>query len=210
MDAQEGRQTRDVLLEVVDTQKRQLAQMARMLEIQRQEHEQMRERASQAHASLLAGARELGEAGQRLAREVLHVLGSEGRQRIGEALGQPLEDAKKGIDLAARRITQSGELAARQMEGLARSQRALVRVSLVWLGVGGVFLLLGTSLWAWHMGRQARQHSVEADLGARIGQADLVKCGVGLCANVDISVRGQGDRQQYRPVRVRSEAGETP
>lgn len=63
MDAQEWRQTRDVLLDVVDTQKRQLAQMARMLEIQRQEHEQTRERASQAHASLLAGARELGEGG---------------------------------------------------------------------------------------------------------------------------------------------------
>lgn len=83
----------------------------------------------------------------------MHALGSQGRQRIGEALGQPLEDAKKGIDLALRRITQSGELAARQMEGLARSQRAFVRVSLVWLVVGGVFLLLGTSLWAWHIGR---------------------------------------------------------
>ncbi|MDR7067703.1 hypothetical protein J2X02_000520 [Pseudoxanthomonas japonensis] len=210
MDAQEWRQTRDALLEVVDTQKRQLAQMARMLEIQRQEHEQTREGINQAQASLLAGARALGEGGERLGQEVMHALGSQGRQRMSEALGQPLEDAKKGIDLAARRITQSGELAARQMEGLARSQRALVRVSLVWLGVGGMFLLLGTSLWAWQMGRQARQHSVEADLGARIGQADLVKCGVGLCANVDISVRGQGDRQQYRPVRVRSEAGETP
>jgi len=210
MDAQEWRQTQDVLLEVVDAQKRQLAQMARMLEIQRQEHEQMRERISQAQASLLASAREVGVGGQRLAEDVVRTLGSQGRQSIGDALGLPLEDAKKDIDQAAKRMTQSGELAARQMESLARSQRAFARVSLVWLGVGGILLLLGTSLWAWHMGRQARQHSVEADLGARIGRADLVKCGAGLCANVDISVRGQGDRQQYRPVRARSGATETP
>lgn len=138
MDAQEWRQTRDALLEVVETQKRQLAQMARMLEIQRQEHEQTRERINQALTSLLAGARELGEGGQRLAQEVMHTLGSQGRQRIGEALGQPLEDAKTGIDLAARRMTQSGEMAARQLEGLARSHRAFARMSLVWLGVGGL------------------------------------------------------------------------
>lgn len=210
MDAQVWRQTRDVLLDVVDTQKRQLAQMARMLEIQRQEHEQTREGVSQAQASLLAAACDLGESGQRLVQEVIRALGSEGRQRIGEALGPPLEDASKGIDQAARRVVQSGELAARQMDGLVRSQRAIARVTLVWLVVGGVFLLLGTSLWAWQMGRQARQHGVEADLGERIGRADLVKCGAGLCANVDISVRGQGDNQQYRPVKVRLAAGETP
>ncbi|WP_334178278.1 hypothetical protein [Pseudoxanthomonas sp.] len=210
MEAQEWRQTRDVLLEVVDTQKRQLAQMARMLEIQRQEHEQMRERISQAHELLLAGAREVGEGGQRLAQDVMRTLASLGRQSIGDALGLPLEDAKQGIDQAAKRMIQSGEQAERQLESLARSQRTFARVSLVWLGVGGVFLLLGTSLWAWHMGREARQHSVEADLGARIGRADLVKCGAGLCANVDISVRGQGERQQYRPVRARSGATETP
>lgn len=210
MDAHEWRQTRDALLEVVDIQKRQLAQMARLLDIQRQEHEQTRDRMSQAQASLLAGARELGEGGQRLAQEVMRELGSQGRQRMGEALGQPLEDAKKGIEQIAGRMTRSGDMAARQMEGLARSQRALAGVSLVWLGVGGLFLLMGTSLWAWQMVRQARQHSVEADLGARIGRADLVKCGNGLCANVDISIRGQGDRQQYRPVRGRPGAGETP
>ncbi len=95
MDAQEWRQTQDVLLEVVDAQKRQLAQMARMLEIQRQEHEQMRERISQAQASLLASAREVGVGGQRLAEDVMRTLGSQGRSRSAMPLGCPLRTPRR-------------------------------------------------------------------------------------------------------------------
>lgn len=206
MGAREWRQTQDVLLEVVDAQKRQLSQMARMLEILRQEHERMRERVSQADASLLAGAREVGEGGQRLAQDVMRTLGSLGRQSIGDALGLLLEDAKKGIDQAAKRMAQSGETAARQMESLARSQRAFARVSLVrgyscYWGPRS-----GHGIWG------ARRASTASRLyrAPGIGRADRVKCGAGLCANVDISVRGQGERQQYWPVRARSGATETP
>lgn len=210
MDAQESRQTPALLLEIVDTQKRQLAQMARMLEIQRQDHEQARERMAQASAALLAGARQLGEGGQQLARDAMHAIEGESRQRLGEVLGKPLGDALLGIDQVARRVTQSGDVAARQMGELARAHQILVRVGLLWLGVGGLFLVAGSSLWTWHMGRQARQYGVEADLAARIERADVVKCGDGLCANIAMSARGQGDRQQYRPIRPRPDPEEVP
>jgi hypothetical protein len=97
----------------------------------------------------------------------------------------------------------SGQAAARQLAGLPRSQHASTRLSLLWLVIGGLFLVVGVSIWSWQTGREALRNRVEADLGSRLGRADIVKCGSGLCANVDARGRGLGDRHQYRPIKPR-------
>ncbi|HEV7271415.1 hypothetical protein [Pseudoxanthomonas sp.] len=205
METQDAQRMQALLLDIVETQKRLLAQTARMLEIQQQEHDQARQQLGLAQSALLSAAGDMRDGGQWFATEALQAMEAQGQQVLARGLRAPLDEAGDRIDQTVQAMGRIGSAAGRQMAALAGMQRTVVVKSLLWLGLGGVSLAVGSSLWAWHAWRQAGQFAVEADLGQRIGRADLAKCGEGLCANVDLQGRGHGDRRQYRPVKARPE-----
>jgi hypothetical protein len=100
-------------------------------------------------------------------------------------------------------LQQAAEAAGQQARHLNRAQTTMVWKSLALLGVGGVFLVAGTGAWIWNKKQEANRYQVEADLSRRITQSDIVQCGEGLCANVDLKASRAGDRKQYLPVKSR-------
>ena len=121
---------------------------------------------------------------------------SDSAARAFSPLRQQAESTMKNLERATQAEAEQG----RQLRA---AQSALVWKSLAVLGVGALALAAGSGWWAWSNYQQAQQYRMDADIGRRLAQADIVRCGEGLCANVDARAPAAGERRQYLVVRPR-------
>ena len=124
-------------------------------------------------------------------------------QQIETALGQ----AMSGYE---QRLRDSGQLLQTGAEVVAAQVRRTEKLSrtVAWKALGSVIaavaiLLAGSLFLASHYRKQIRDNQIRADLLRAYNQADVTLCGERLCANVDVTAKGSGPQQQYRPVQPR-------
>jgi hypothetical protein len=203
MDMQEMARTQALLLETTQAQKKLLEQSAMLMESHKRENAQLRSQLMQATAHLQQATQQLELGGQRFGVDAMKLIGDGTRKVLMENAAQAMDQVHRQTEVTSQRLTAAAETAREQSRQLNRAQTTMVWKSLIFMAVGALLLVGGSSLWAWTSSKEALRYRVEADLGRRVSQADLVKCGEGLCANVDGKGQRLGDKQQYAPVRLR-------
>ncbi|HEY0504728.1 MAG TPA: hypothetical protein VGD42_14700 [Lysobacter sp.] len=203
MDMHESTRLQALLGESIQLQTRLMELMNLGAEAHRQENHLLREQLTRLAGSLEQSAHALRAGGQQLGNEALQVI----RQGSGPVLERNVADAVDKLEQQTARIAGKlewvAQTAGEQARQLTRAQTVLVWKSLAVLAVGAVMLVGGASVWAWQEKQEAQRHRIDADLGRRISQADIVQCGDGLCARVDPKAPRTGDRRQYWPIRPR-------
>lgn len=203
MDMQEMMRMQALLLETTQMQKKLLEQSALLIESQKRENAQLQSQLAQATATLQQAARQLEGGGQRFGHDALKIIGESSRKVLTENAAQAMGQVHQQAETTAKRLTSAADAARKQSKQLNRAQTTMVWKSLGFMTIGAVLVVAGTSLWAWSSGQEAQRNRVEAELGRRISQSDIVKCGAGLCANVDAKAARVGDKNQYVPIKSR-------
>lgn len=203
MDMQESLRMQALLLETVGAQKKLLGQSARLLESQQQENARLQQQLANAMATLQQATQRLEGGGQQFGQDALGVIRAQGGQALAQGAEQKLQQLNQGIERTAGRLEWAGKVAGEQALTLSRAQTTMVWKSLFVLTAGALLALGGASVWAWTRKQEADRYRVDAELGRIISRADVVKCGDGLCANVETKGKRYGDKDQYRRVKAR-------
>jgi hypothetical protein len=203
MNLQETLRTQALLLETVQEQKKLLEHAHHAQETYRQENAALRQLLTQMTATLQQSAQHLESGGQRFAEEAMRGIDANSRQVLKENSVEVVTQVQQRTAESIQALTRAAEVAGEQARQLNRAQTTLAWKSLAFLAVGGLLLMGGTSTWAWNKKQEAERYQVDAELGRQISQSDLVRCGDGLCVNVDLKAQRSGDRKQYLPVRSR-------
>lgn len=67
-----------------------------------------------------------------------------------------------------------------------------------------MLVALGAGAWlSNHYYDEIRRNQISVELLRAYDAADVTLCGGKLCANVDMSAKGVGNKRQYKPVRAR-------
>lgn len=200
---QEALRTQALLLDIVQEQKKLLEQAATLIESQKRENAHMRRQIDQSSATVQQQAQRLEQGGERFTQNALREISMGSRQVLKENSADAIEQVHRRTSEVLSQLRQAAEAAGEQTRRLNRAHSTMVWKSLALLAIGGVFLIAGTGTWAWNKKQEANRYQVEADLSRRITQSDIVQCGEGLCANVDLKASRAGDRKQYLPVKSR-------
>lgn len=203
MDMHELLRTQSLLIETVDMQKKLLAQAARLSEIQQDENARLQQQLIHTAAALQQATQRLESGGHAFGQEALAVIRAQGGQTLAQGAEQKLQQFREGIDSATGRLEWAGKVAGNQAMTLTRAQTTMVWKSLGTLAVGAVLALGGASAWAWTKKQEADRYQVEVELTRAINQADVIKCGDNLCANVETKGKPFGDKGQHRLVKPR-------
>ncbi|PXV59073.1 hypothetical protein SAMN04487785_1179 [Dyella jiangningensis] len=203
MDTQEMARTQALLMETTQMQRRLLEQSTLLIESQKQENAQLRGQLAQATAALRQASGQLEAGGQRLGHEALQVISDSARRVLADNAARAMGQIHQQAETTAKQLASAADAAREQSRQLNRAQTTMVWKSLALMAVGAVLLAGGAGLWAWTSGKEAQRYRVEAELGRRISQSDLIQCGDGLCANVDAEGERVGDQKQYVPVKSR-------
>lgn len=203
MDMQELLRMQTLLLETVGTQKKLLGQSARLLESQQQENARLQQQLTNAMATLHQATQRLEGSGQQFGQEALGVIRAQGGHALAQGAEEKLGQLNQGIERTTGRLEWASKVAGEQALTLSRAQTTMVWKSLFVLVSGTVLALGGAGAWAWTKKQQADRYRIDAELGRIVSSADVIKCGDGLCANVEIKGQRYGDNNQYRRVKTR-------
>jgi len=154
-------------------------------------------------AAMQQSAQRLERGGQRFAEDALRAIEAGSGQVLKKNANEAVELVNRHTGQAFQQLERAAGAAVEAARQLQRAQTTMVWKSLAFLALGGLLLVGGTSAWAWNNKQEAQRYQVEAELGRRISQSDLVQCGEGLCANVDPKAPRIGERRQYLPVKSR-------
>ena len=203
MDMQEMLRVQALLLEAVQEQEKLLEHAHRAEEAHRQENALLRQQLADLTAALQQSAQRLERGGQRFAEDALRGIEAGSCQVLKKNAIEATAWMDQRTGETLQQLKHTAEVTTEAARQLNRAQTTMVWKSLAFLAVGGVLMVAGTGAWAWNKKQEAARYQVEADLSRRITQSDLVQCGEGLCANVDLKASRAGDRKQYLPVKSR-------
>lgn len=179
-----------------------LLQTADVLEQFRRQSEQASQRHHQSAHQLQHVADTVPSILRNAADDSLSTLAGQVRREVGKGLEQAAEAVQHAMREAGNQLSRSSDQ-SRQVAGqLHRVSRAL------WLSTAGsiALMLMTVGAGAWlssHYYDEIRRNQISAELLRAYDAADVTLCGGKLCANVDVSAKGVGNEQQYRPVRAR-------
>lgn len=179
-----------------------LLQTAEVLEQFRRQSEQASQRHHQSGQQLQQLADTVPTILRNAADGSFSALAAQIRQEIGRGLGQTVDGVQQAMQEAGQQLSRSSDqsrLAAGQLDRVSRA---------LWLSTACsiVLLMVAAGAGAWlssHYYDEIRRNQISADLLRAYDAADVTLCDGALCANVDVSARGVGSEQQYRPVRPR-------
>lgn len=184
-----------LLLDVLATQQRLLAQSALLLDHQEKEQAARERQLDAVSATLRDSVRQLENGGQQLARDALHAFAQHGAQALS------------GIQQQCDGWTQASQTARQELE---QGTQALRRQRSLWswtaplaLVIGAVLVTLGSGWQVWHARQELQQIRIQTDLLRAYNAADVTLCEGQLCANVEPDGKRHGERRQYRLVRPR-------
>lgn len=130
------------------------------------------------------------------------VLAGQIQHEVGRGLGQATEDVQRAMQEAGQQLSRGCDQSRHVAAQLDRVRRALWLVTTLSI----VLMVMAAGAGAWlssHYYDEIRRNQISADLLRAYDAADVTLCDGALCANVDVSARGVGSEQQYRPVRPR-------
>lgn len=160
-------------------------------------------RVEQCGAALDHSADRLGSSAGSFAREALASIDRQSSEVIARGLGREIGNCIAHLQETKREASAS----AREFEQM-RTVLRRERRTWVWLGLGalltGSVLAIAAAGYAVKASRdEVRRNAIEATLLRAYNQADVSLCDGRLCANIDDSIPGLGDRKQYRHVKPR-------
>lgn len=160
-------------------------------------------RVEQAGASLDQSAGRLGSSASTFAREALGAIDKQSGEVIARGLGREIADCVAHLQRTKREASASAHEFEQMRTALRRERRTWV-----WLGLGalltGTVLAIAAAGYAVKTSRdELRSNAIEATLLRAYNEADVSLCDGRLCANIDQSTPGFGDRNQYRHVKPR-------
>ena len=157
-------------------------------------------RVEQTGAALDHSAGRLGSSAGTFARDALDAIDRQSGEVISRGLGREIGNCVAHLQQAGRQVSASAQ-ELEQMRTALRGERR----RWVWMGSGalltGSVLAIAAAGYAVKTSRdELRRNAIEATLLRAYNQADVTLCDGRLCANIDESAQGFGDRKQYRQV----------
>lgn len=133
--------------------------------------------------------------------DALRSLPEQVRDKVDSCLLQTIDDYQRRLQAAGQAVQQRADHVGQQLMRLEQLHRLLV-----WKVLGATAtafgLLLAGGLWlSTHYANIIRDNQLSAETVQAYNAADLVPCGEGLCANVDIKGQRYGKYGEYLPVK---------
>lgn len=203
MEVEEFARLQALLGECVQLQKKLMAQANLTAETQRREADAARQVLVEIGTQMRQSATHLENGGQQFGRDAMRIIRDASAAQLEQSITHAVEPLKAQAQQIADKLEWIARTADEQAQKLTRAQTTLAWKAAIALGLGALMLAGGSTAWAWRQKQEADRHQFDADLGRRIRQADITKCGEGLCANVDAKAPRLGDRKQYVPIKSR-------
>lgn len=154
-------------------------------------------------ASLQRSAQAMNTQGSNLTSAVVNGVKGQVGGEIKHAVERELVPGHKMVMEDAQAIRQERQALAAEREAFKREIRGLLKISMFGLLICAVLAFVGIGAWGMYWAKKAKTAKAEAQWIERGNRADLVPCGDGMCANVDMNAEPVGDQKQYRPVKPR-------
>lgn len=203
MQIQDPARLQALLVDCVELQKTLMAQTNLIAEAHRHEAESARQRLMELAATLGHSAQRLERGGQQFGEQALQILRNDSSAVLTHSANDAIASLRAQAEAITAKLSWIAQAADEQTRQLTRAQTTMAWKAAIALGVGALTLAGGSTAWAWRQKEEAARYGIDAELGRRITQADIIRCGEGLCANVDLRAQRIGDRKQYLPVRTR-------
>lgn len=181
----------------VDTVRQALTKLMAIADRLEARNTQTVQRIEAATVALDQGVNRLDGGGERFARSVLQVIGSNAQQALTQGAGQAVGEFRQQLQQSADSAQSAVHAMDEQCRGLTAARRTLVWNGLIALLIGSL-LAVGGAAWIVH---RSMQELAQAHFSQDILQATqhgaITRCGDSLCAKVGKKPQRYGEDGQY-------------